>query len=178
MELHEWLTVYQAASATAASKERAYWSLVGACLVASVILVVVGTVLGIVILNGTYNGHSYPGLSALTSGLAALGALVSAYWLANGYRVLREVAHWEGLLRQLEGEFAGAEFHRSALRLLKGQPVRCPTITPHFDEWYPGVTRLSWLPRALASLTSVLLPTVLLLGWIALVILAWAVPFP
>ena len=178
MELHEWLTVYQAASVTAASKERAYWSLVGTCLIASAILLVVGSVMGMCALDGTYSGYTDPGLSALTSGLAVLGALISAYWLAMGHRMSREVAHWHGLLRQLEGEFAGAEFHRSALRLLKGQPVRTPMITPHFEDWYPGAMRLSWLPRALAGLAAVLLPAALLAAWIALSILPWAVPLP
>ncbi len=177
MELHEWLSVYQAVSVTAANKERTYWNVGGTCLVASVLLLILGVVLGIAVLEDAYNGYvATPGLRCLTTALAAFGVLISTYWLAIRHRMSREVAHWQGLLRQLEGEFAGAEFHRSGLRLLMGQPVRSPTITPHFDEWYPGVTRLGWLARHMACLTTVLLPTAFLVAWVALAILPWAVP--
>lgn len=140
------------------------------------LLLILGVVLGIGILDGMYyyGAPPAPGLRCLTTVLAAFGGLVSAYWLAVGHRMSREVSHWHGLLRQLEGEFAGAEFHRSALRLHMGQAVRAPTVTPHFDEWFPGVTRLGWLSRALATLTAVLLPAAFFVAWVALAILVWA----
>ena len=176
MELHEWLTVYQAVSVTTANKERTYWSLGGTCLIASVLLLILGIALGIAVLEDAYNGYvSPPGLRCLTTVLAAFGALISVYWLSIRHRLSQEVAHWQGLLRQLEGEFAGAEFHRSALRLLMGQPVRAPTVAPHFDEWYPGVTRLGWLARKLACLTATLVPTAFLVAWIALGVMPWVV---
>ncbi len=176
MELHEWLSVYQAASVAAANKERTYWSSIGTCLVSSVLLLILGVALGIGVLDDVYNGYvTPPGLRCLTTVVAAFGALISVYWLSIRHRLSREVTHWQGLLRQIEGEFAGAEFHRSALRLLMGQAVRVPTVTPHFDEWYPGATRLGWFSRALASLSVVLLPTAFLGAWIALGILPWAV---
>lgn len=176
MELHEWLSVYQAASVAAASKERTYWSVNGTCLIASVLLLILGAGLGVAVLDDLCNGHTMPpGVRYLTTVVAAMGILIGVYWLSIRHRLSREVAHWQGLLRQLEGEFAGAEFHRSALRLLLGHPVRTPTITPHFDEWYPGATRLGWLSRALAGLSVVFLPTAFLVLWIALGVLPWAV---
>ncbi len=177
MELQEWLAVYQAASVTAANKERTYWSVGGTCLIASVFLLILGVILGIAVLAEAYSGYApTAGLRCATTGLAALGILISAYWLAIRHRLSREVAHWHGLLRQLEGEFAGAEFHRSALRLLMGQPVRAPTITPHFNEWYPEITRLGWFSRKLACLTATLVPTAFLVAWIVLGVLPWVVP--
>jgi len=172
VELREWLEVYQAVSVTAANKERTYWCLGATCLIANVLLLLLGTVLGIAVFEETHNVY----LRWLTTVLAVFGVLVSAYWLAIRHRMSREVAHWHGLLRQLEGEFAGAEFHRSALRLLMGQPVRAPTITPHFNEWYPEITRLGWFSRKMACLTASLLPTAFLVAWIVLGVMPWVVP--
>jgi len=177
VELHEWLSVYQAVSATAANKERTYWNLGGTCLVASVLLLILGVVLGIAVVEDAYNGYvATTALQCLTTVVAGFGVLISTYWLALQHRMAHEVAHWQGLLRQLEGEFAGAEFHRSSFRLLIGQPVRSPRVTPHFDEWYPAVTRLGWFSRALAGLTTALLPMAFLVAWIALAILPWVIP--
>jgi hypothetical protein len=177
VELQEWLAVYQAASVTAAHKERTYWSLGGVCLIASVLLLILGVALGTVVLADAYHGYDpTPGLGGLITGLAVIGGIISAYWLTIRHRMSHEVVHWQGLLRQLEGEFAGAEFHRSALRLLMGQAVRAPTITPHFNEWYPGITRLGWLSRNLACSTATLVPVTFFLAWIALGVLPWVVP--
>jgi fumarate reductase subunit D len=171
------LSVYQAVSATAANKERTYWNLGGTCLVASVLLLILGVVLGIAVVEDAHNGYvATTALQCLTTVVAGFGVLISTYWLVLQHRLSHEVAHWQGLLRQLEGEFAGAEFYRSSFRLLIGQPVRSPRITPHFDEWYPGVTRLGWFSRALAGLATALLPTAFLVAWIALAILPWVIP--
>jgi len=116
-----------------------------------------------------------PGLRFLITVVAVFGVLICAYWLSIRHRLSREILHWQGLLRQLEGEFSGAEFHRSALRLATGRPVRIPTITPHFDEWSPGSVRLGWFSRMLGGLSVVLLPTAFVIAWISLGILPWAV---
>ncbi|MBC7093773.1 hypothetical protein H5T53_07205 [Candidatus Bipolaricaulota bacterium] len=165
LELEEWLAVYQAVSLTAASKERVYWGVGGACLIANTILLALAAYVS----RATWlEDWRY-----LTTALAVIGVGVGAYWLAIQHRLGREAAHWQGLLRQLEGEFAGAEFHRSALRLLKGQPVRTPTTTVHFDEWYPEVARLGWFARAAARLMVPLVPTLFLIAWILLGLIPW-----
>ena len=141
------------------------------------LLLLLGVVLGIVVLGDAYQGYDpMPGLGGMVTGLAVIGGIISAYWLTVRHRMSREVALWQGLLRQLEGEFAGAEFHRSTMRLLMGQAVRAPTITPHFNEWHPGITRLGWLSRSLTCLTATLVPVAFLLAWVALGILPWVVP--
>lgn len=168
--------VYQAVSATTAGKERTYWNLNAVSLITSVLLLIPSLALGLAVLETSSNGYiASPGLRYVTTVLAALGALIAVCWLTLHHRLSREVAHWQGLLRQIEGEFAGAEFHRSALRLLMGQPVRAPMVALHFGEWYPGITHLGWMARKLASLAVVLLPTAFLLFWLALGTVPWVI---
>jgi hypothetical protein len=174
MELEQWLKVYQAASVTASSKERAYWIVFSVCLLANFLLLLVllstgGFTLGFM---GGF-GNVPVGTRALDTGLAFLGLLLSLFWLVILERLEREKALWSGLLRQVEGEFAGAEFHRAELRLSRGQPVRALTTTALYNEWYPEILRLSWFSRALPSFLGSFLPVYFLFGWLLLSLLPW-----
>jgi len=174
MELEQWLKVYQAASVTASSKERAYWTVFGVCLLGNFLLLLVlwntgGFMLGFM---GGFAGVPV-GTRALDTGLAFLGFLLSLFWLAISERLERERALWSGLLRQVEGEFAGAEFHRAELRLGRGQPVRALTTTALYNEWYPEILRLNWFSRTLPSFLGSFLPIYFLFGWLLLSLLPW-----
>lgn len=175
MELEQWLKVYQAASLTASTKERIHWAIHGVALLANLLLLLVLVNTGGYILGFMGGFSSVPvGTRALDTGLAAVGILLSLFWLALVRRASRELALWTGLLRQVEGEFAGAEFHRAELRLLKGQPVRAPTTTALYNEWYPEIVRLSWFARAFSWAFGAALPACFLVGWLILSLLPWA----
>lgn len=174
MELEQWLKVYHAASLTASTKARIYYAIHGVGLLANLLLLLILVNTGGFILGFMGGFSSVPvGTRALDTGFAVLGMILSVSWLALASRVSRELALWAGLLRQVEGEFAGAEFHRAELRLLKGQPVRALTTTALYNEWYPEIVRLGWFSRAFSRALTSALPLLFLLGWLMLSLLPW-----
>ncbi|MEM4531101.1 MAG: hypothetical protein QXY39_04470 [Thermofilaceae archaeon] len=174
MELEQWLKVYQAASLVVSVKERIYWAVHGVGLLANLLLLLVLVNTGGLILGFMGGFGSVPvGTRALDTGLTVLGMMLSFSWLVLANRASKELALWAGLLRQVEGEFAGAEFQRAELRLLKGQPVRTLTTTALYNEWYPEIVRLSWLSRAFSRVFATALPACFLSGWLILSLLPW-----
>jgi len=165
VELREWLAVYQTTSATVSAKERALWSLWGAFLLASCLLAATFTfvALGRWGLDGCL----------LTSGLAALGAVVALCWLGVPATLRAEVRYWHGLLREIEGMFAGAEFHRGAYRLQRGMEVRTPATSLHCDEWYPQIARLGCIRRCAGAVGALGLPLAFVIGWALVGIAPW-----
>lgn len=175
MELEQWLKVYQAASLVVSVKERIYWAIHGVGLLANLLLLLVLVNTGGLILGFMGGFSSVPvGTRALDTGLAVAGMLLSLSWLVLTSRTGKELALWAGLLRQVEGEFAGAEFHRAELRLLRGQPVRTLTTTALYTEWYPEIVRLSWFTRSFSRAVEIGFPLCMLLGWLVLALLPWA----
>jgi hypothetical protein len=167
MELEEWLKIYQAVSLTSGVKERSYWTILGIFLLTNGILILSGAFLAL-----TYTLHD---ARIFSTALGGIGIVTALCWLVTQHRVAREVIHWESLLRNLEGEFAGAEFHRSIYKLLQGNQV-CVTAADWIcDEWHPTVGHLSWITRATSKGLLALLPLVFLLAWIALVVASWVI---
>ena len=167
MELEAWLAVYQAVSRTAAAKERLCWLLTALFLSSNALL----------LLPAGFLAASFPGgrSQPVVTGLAVLGAVVSVCWLLSGGLAAREKRHWESLARSVEQQFAGAEFHRSAYRLLRGEETCVPTTAWKCGEWYPDVERLGWAWRSLPCLGASLLPLAFLAAWAALIVATWAV---
>lgn len=165
MELQELLAVYQATSATAAGKERAYWWVIGTSLLASAILLGVGAFF--------VSASWLEGWKRLTTGIAALGFLLTLYWGVLQHRIGREIALWHGLLRQLESEFAGMEFQRSAFRFQAGQDVSLPTTSPRSDEWYTEIIHTGRIGRAVGPAFKALLPASFLGAWVLLGLFPW-----
>ncbi len=165
VELQELLAVYQASSATAAARERAYWWVVGASLIGSAILLAVGAYF--------VSASWLEGWKRLTSAAAGLGFVLTLHWGAMQYRLGREIALWQGLLRQLEGEFAGMEFQRAAFRFQSGQAVRVPATSLRCDEWYPEIVHVGRVCRTTTRVLKLLLPGSFLVAWVLLGLFPW-----
>lgn len=165
MELEGWLEVYQAISLTAGTKERGYWTTLLGFLIASCLLF-----LAVAFLN---LAHDLAAARILRTVLAGIGLCMSLGWWSSQWRLAQEVAHWTGLLRGLEGEFAGAEFHRSAYKFLRGKEVCIPASDWQCGEWHPKVLRLPWPGRTTSRLAVAFLPILFSLGWIASVLIDW-----
>jgi len=165
MELQELLAVYQATSATTAGKERTYWGLLGAILLTNAVLLAVGAFF--------ISAPWLEGWKRLTSGVAALGLILTLYWAAMKYRLGKDLALWKGILRQLEEEFAGMEFHRTAYRFDTGQEVRLPATSLRCDAWYPEIARLGPIGRLSTRLFKLLLPGSFLVAWVLLGLSPW-----
>ena len=164
MELDQWLMVYQAVTATTSAKERNYWMSTGIFLVANLLLL-----LPLAFFALSYN--SWGGRWFQTA-LGAIGFLICFFWLVTQRWTAREISHWESLLRGIEGQFAGSEFHRGNYRLLHGEQICVPASSWKCNEWYPEVQRLSWCGRLSPQALITLLSTAFLLGWVALAVLA------
>jgi len=165
MELEAWLAIYQAVNHTAAAKERAYWTIVALFLLANCLLALPA---GLV-------SASFPndqGEVAVT-GLAILGVVVSLAWLSGQMLAGRENLHWEGLLRSIEHQFSGAEFHRSAYRLFRGEETCIPATAWKCGDWYPEVERLGWARRSLPRAAAWFLPLAFLAAWVVLIVATW-----
>jgi len=110
MELEEWLKIYQAAALTSGVKERSYWTILGVFLLTHCVLI-----LALAFLALTRMLHEARLYGTVLSGI---GIFIALCWFFNERRAARAMLYWEGLLRGLEGEFAGAEFHRSFYKAL------------------------------------------------------------
>jgi len=167
VELEGWLEVYQAISLTAGAKERGYWATLVGFLVASCVLFLAATFLNLA--AGLWTAR------VLRTVLAGMGIFMSLAWWSAQWRLEREVAHWNGLLRGLEGEFAGAEFHRSAYKFQQGKEVCIPASDWQCGEWHPKVLRLPWPGRTTSRFAVAFLPILFSLGWIASLVVDWVV---
>jgi len=165
MELEAWLAVYQAVNVTRAAKEKVLWAIVGLFLLGSSLLAVPACLLAASLSDAPSQ--------ALVTGLGILVAIVALAWLACQSLAARETRHWDGLLRSLEQQFAGGEFHRSAYRLLRGEETCVPTADWRCGDWYPAVSRLGWIARTLPRAAAFVLPLVFLAAWVILMIATW-----
>jgi len=167
LELQEWLALYQVLALTRAEKERSFWTIVTLFLVANVLLALPT---GLLVL-------SLPDLIAQTlqTGISAFGCALCVAWLLCLAYAAREVVRWESLLRNVEGQFAGAEFFRSAEKVFSGEQVCIPATSWKCGDWYPEVERTRWLRRGTPTVAAVGLALFSLAGWVVLLAAAWAV---
>ena len=165
MELEGWLEVYQALSLAASAKERSYWTAFLGFLLASSLLALAMAFL--------FLAYSLPERQALKTALGALGLCVGLGWWASQRQLAREAAAWSSLLRGLEGEFAGAEFHRLFLKLQQGAQACIPGSDWKCGEWHPTVAKFPLFCRVGARSSLELLPLVFSLAWAASIAASW-----
>ncbi len=165
MELEAWLAIYQAVSHTASAKERARWTILALFLLGNSLLA-----LPAALLVGSFPNDQ---AEAVATGIAILGAVVSLGWLSCQILAGWETVHWERLLRSIEHQFAGAEFHRSAYRLLRGDETCIPATAWKCGDWYPEVERLGWARRSLPRAALWFLPLAFLAAWVILIVTTW-----
>jgi hypothetical protein len=162
MELDQWLAVYQAISVAASSKERSLWSIFSGGLIAECVFVLVLIFLAPAPLDTIS--------SKLEIATTVVGLLLSLMWLLLLVRMSCEAQYMERLLRNVESQFAGGEFHRSLHRLSRGEQVCVAASTWTCGEWYPAVSRLPFAARVSARVVGGLLALVFLIGWIAVLV--------
>jgi hypothetical protein len=165
VELHELLTVFQATTLTCVGKERTYWGVIGLSLLSSSVLLAIGAF--------SVSAAWLEGWKWITTGVAGLGFVIAATWAAMQCRLGRELALWQGFLRQLEQEFAGIEFHRDSFRFHLGQEIQVPSTSMRSCAWYPERRRIGPLGRLVGRLCGLLLPTAFLAAWVLLGLYAW-----
>lgn len=160
MELSQWIAVYGAVSQSAANRERSLWTLFagGAISCALVIAVIAYSVT-----RGSSSFEQTVGIGA-----AALGLLLSFVWIVAQLRLLLEYQHWHRLLRSIESQFAGAEFHRSFHRLLQGDQICVPAASWVCEQWHPQPTRFPWIVRIMPRLIAIWIPVAFLLAFVSL----------
>jgi hypothetical protein len=162
MELSQWIAVYGAVSQSAANRERSLWTLFagGAISCALVIAVIAYSI--------TRGSSSFE--QVLGIGAAALGLLVSFVWVIAQLRLFLEYQHWYRLLRSVESQFAGAEFHRSFHRLLQGDQVCIPSASWVCEQWHPEAARFPWIVRIMPKLIALWIPTAFFLAFVSLLV--------
>lgn len=165
MELDEWLQVYQALSTTAEAKERSYWTIAGIFLLANCLIIFP--------LSLFLFSYRITEGRLFTTVIAAIGIIISLAWSLSQQRVLQELRHFSSLLRSIEGQFAGAEFHRSLDKLIAGEEVCIQSTSWKCKEWHPEVAHLGPATRFLPQVSISILPIVFLLAWGALVAVSW-----
>ena len=167
MELDEWLRLYQALSTTAGVKERGYWTIAGIFLLANCLLIFP---LSLFLFSyRIWEGRFF------TTVLAGIGVLICISWSLSQRRSAREIEHISGLLRSIEGQFAGGDFHRSLHKLLAGEEVCIPSTSWKCKEWHPEVAHLGPVTRLLPHASLSLIPVIFLLAWAALAVISWTV---
>ncbi len=159
MELEHWIHLFGAVSNTTTARERSKWVFFASALVASTALVL-GTLWALI--DGVELG--------LGLGTAILGLLLSVVWGIVQARLDAESSHWQRLLRGIESQFAGTEFHRSIHRLLLGEQVCVPSASWVCGEWNPEAARFSPFSRHLAHAATQWLPGIYALAFVALIV--------
>jgi len=165
MELEEWLRLYQAISEAAGDKARTYWMIAAGFLLASCLLA-----FPIAFVSFSYTGGE--GRYFLTV-LAGIGALLSLIWSLIQSRAWHELAHFEALLRSIEGQFAGTELYRGLAKLIAGEEAILPGSAWRGKEWQTEAIRFRKHARLSYHCLISLLPVVFAGAWIALAVSVW-----
>jgi len=165
MELEEWMRLYQALTTTVGVKEHGYWTIAGVFLLANCLLILP---LSLFLFSYTV----WEGRFFITV-LAGIGVLVCLAWSLSQRRIAQEIEHAAGLLRSIEGQFAGGDFHRSLYKLLAGEEVCIPSTSWKCKEWHPEVAHMGPVTRLLPRVSISILPVGFLLAWTALVVVSW-----
>jgi len=169
MELDQWLMVYLALAQTAASKARTVWSAFLGGLIAQALLVIAAA-----FLIATEPTPRTGPLFYMQIGILAIGLLASLAWLGSVSRAEAESRHLAGLMRGIESQFAGSEFLRSLHRMTSGERVCVSGSNWVCQEWLPSVTRLPFVARLAPRFFSGSLMLAFLLGWVTLLVRAFA----
>ncbi|MBN1857667.1 hypothetical protein JW848_00490 [Candidatus Bipolaricaulota bacterium] len=161
MELDQWISVFAAVSRTADNRDRNMWSLFMSGIVAASLLVGV-TAYALLSFATTAD--------PLSLGAASLGLLLSVVWAVSQYRLSTECAHWRRLLRSIESQFAGAEFHRSLHRLLQGEQICVRASGWLCDEWQSEGVQFPAILRTAPNLMMHLVPLAFVAGFVVLLV--------
>ncbi len=162
MELDQWIAVYGAISQSAASRLRSRWvSFTGGLLAVSLVAVFVAYLaqLGV-----------GPVERAFGIGASSLGLLIGLTWWMNQCRLGAECSHWERLLRSLEEQFAGAEFHRGLHRMIQGEEICVPAAKRVCGDWHSEPARLPKVLQDLPRILEMWIPAVFVLTFAALLV--------
>ena len=160
MELDQWLAVYQALVVDASGKERTLWStFIGGLIVESILSI---GALVLLIFPSDVIGVPF------RLGFIAIAILVALVWLLSLTRLSAERRHTYGLLRSIEGRFAGGEFLRSLSRFTKGEKICLPDSAWTCGSWIPSVLRLPFYARIAPPFLFDLVAIAFTLGWIAI----------
>ena len=162
MELSQWIALYGAVSQSAASRERSLWTLFAGGFISSSLL------MAIIAYAVTLGSSSFQ--QAFGIGAAALGLLVAFVWVVAQIRLLFEYQHWYRLLRSVESQFAGAEFHRSLHRLLQGDQVCIPSASWICEQWHPEPARFPFIVRIMPKLIALWIPIAFFLSFASLLV--------
>ena len=162
MELSQWIAVYSAISEFASSRERGFWVFFTGGLVGSSVL--------LALITFTLDGGDSSFHHALGLGGAALGVLLSLAWVVALWQLSLERRHWHRLLRSVESQFAGAEFHRSIHRLLRGDRVHVPTASWVCEQWHPEPAHFPWIARAVPRMILSFVPALFFLAFVGLLV--------
>ncbi len=161
MELDQWISVFAAVSRTADNRDRSTWSLFMSGIVAASLLI---AVTAYALLSATVAAD------ALSLGAASLGLVLSVVWAVSQYRLSSECAHWRRLLRSIESQFAGAEFHRSMHRLIQGEQICVRSSGWLCDEWQSEGVQFPAILRTAPNFMMHLVPLAFVAGFVTLLI--------
>jgi len=161
MELSQWIALYGAVSQSAASRERSKWVLFASGLVTGALLLLVASC---ILVLGSASGK------ALGLGVASLGGMICFTWWVMQQRLDHESLHWHRLLRSLESQFAGAEFHRNIHRLLQGEQACVPSAAWVCGEWNPEAVRFPFFVRNFPRVLMQWLPGIFLAAFLLLIV--------
>ena len=159
MELEQWIHLFGAISNTTTAREKSRWMMFSSGLVACTVLVFIA----IWALARRLEGPA-------SIGVSVLGFLVAFAWGVIQQRLQVECVHWNRLLRSIESQFAGTEFHRSIHRLLLGEQVCIPRSAWICGEWNPDATRFPVLARYVSSRITQWVPVLYAFSFTALLI--------
>jgi len=162
MELDQWIAVYQAVSHTASEHERSLWSMFAGGAIAACLFAL------IVVSMAAFGRTSVDRDVAL--GVISFGAVLSLAWCLVQTRFAAEALHWRRLLRDLESQFAGGEFHRSFARLAQGEKICIPAAGWICNEWGAEPVRLSRAARSAGVRVLSIVPCAWFVGTILLLI--------
>lgn len=164
MELEQWIQLFGAISNTTTTHEKSKWMVFSGGLVASAILALCA--IGILMRGPD---------KAFGIGVAIFGSVVALAWAVVQQRLHVECDHWGRLLRSIESQFVGTEFHRSIHRLFLGEQVCVPDASWICGKWSPEAARFSAVTRRLSRAIICWIPVLFSLSFIAL-ILVMAIP--
>ncbi|MFC2079329.1 hypothetical protein ACFLSZ_05055 [Candidatus Bipolaricaulota bacterium] len=159
MELEQWIHLFGAVSSTTTAREKSKWMMFSSGLIACTVIVLIA-------IWALVSGFKGPA----SIGISVLGFLVALAWGVIQQRLQVESAHWNRLLRSIESQFAGTEFHRSIHRLLLGEQVCIPNSAWICGAWNPDATRFPVLTRYLSDRITQWVPVLYAVSFVALLV--------
>jgi len=162
MDLDQWLYAYGAVTRSCSGREKSLWTASVGFLLAQSLLAFAYAFVEPNLLGGASTDYR--------TGFIVLGGLVAVVWGLVQTRLRAELLHFERILRQIEGQFAGGEFHRSLFQLAQGERICVSAAQYTCNEWLPDVARLPLLGRISAIRLMTCVPLLFVLGWLAVLL--------